>query len=101
MPLTLCGLAAVRLDYYDLASVQQIGVEVVERLYIGHGGIEALGEKPKRVASLHPVTDGRSCSGQGLALGYYSLATEGNLQALACPDPAGTAKVIRVYYSPH
>ena len=101
MPLALCGLTAIRLDHYHLTSVQQIGVDVVERLDVGHGGIEALGEKPKRVASLHPVTDGRSSSGQGLALGYYSLAAEGNLQALACPDPACTAKVICVYYSPH
>ena len=41
------NLAASRLDKDYLTSVKQVGMDVVEGLDLGHGGVEALGDKPE------------------------------------------------------
>ncbi len=39
--------ATSRLDKDYLTSVKQVGMDVVEGLDLGHGGVEALGDKPE------------------------------------------------------
>ena len=76
-------------------------MHVVEGLDFSHSGVEALGDQPERVAPFYLVVHSRSYSGRRGILSHYSMAAEGNLQALTRPDPTGTAQVIGVHYASH
>ena len=55
---TPCDSSASRLDKNYLTSVEQIGMHGVEGLDFSHGGVEALGDQPERVAPLYLVVYG-------------------------------------------